>query len=201
MTTWQSEIYGEGEPQPGDLAGGAYISTARITVLSIVSAGVYWIYWLYRTWKQYRDYTGKDAYPVWHGLTWFVPVYGFFRFHAHCREFKALMQERKIPDTLNLGVLTIVVVISTIMAFVAGSLISSAWVGLPIRLIALFVVLVDIIVSIVVMSHIQSNLNAYWASVDNQLMRSARFGKGEVLCILLGIILWLGTIAGIIWPS
>ena len=134
-------------------------------------------------------------------MTWFVPVYGFFRFYAHCREFKVLMQERKIPDTLNLGVLTSVVVISTIMAFAAGSLTSSAWVALPIRLIALFVVLVDVAVSIVVLSYIQSNINRYWAGVDSGLTRSARFGKGEVLCIVVGVLLWLASIAGIIWPS
>ena len=201
MTTWQPEIYEEHGLPPGDLADGAYISPTRIIVLYIVSMGVYWLYWLYRTWKQFRDHTGKDAYPVWHGLTWLVPVYGFFRFHAHCREFKALMRERKIPDTLNLGVLTIVVVISTVMAFVAGWLTSSAWVGLPIRLIALIVVLVDIAVSIVVLSHIQSNINRYWAGVDYRLTRSARFGKGEVLSIVIGVLLWLATIVGIIWPS
>ena len=61
MTTWQPEIHGESEPQPGDLADGAHISTARIIVLYSLSAGVYWIYWLYRTWKQYRDHTGSPG--------------------------------------------------------------------------------------------------------------------------------------------
>ena len=46
MTTWQSDIYGESEPLAGDLAGGAYISALRITLLSIVSLGFYWLYWI-----------------------------------------------------------------------------------------------------------------------------------------------------------
>ena len=61
MTTWQSDIYGESEPLAGDLAGGAYISALRITLLSIVSLGFYWLYWMYRTWKQYRDHTVEIA--------------------------------------------------------------------------------------------------------------------------------------------
>ena len=126
MTTWQSDIYGESEPLAGDLAGGAYISALRITLLSIVSLGFYWLYWMYRTWKQYRDHTveiaaetGSSHHPVWHGLSWVVPVYGWFRYHAHIRQYKALMVERGVRDSLNVGLLTTVVVISTIVSFVA----------------------------------------------------------------------------------
>jgi hypothetical protein len=208
MATWQLDDTGSENPHTGDLAGGAYISAGRIIVLSIISFGVYWIYWMYRTWKQYRDHTiemaaesGSTHHPVWHGLTQLVPVYGFFRFHAHCREFKALMQERGIPDSLNLGALTTIVVVSTVVEVIASTASSSAAVSLTMRLVAFFVNLVVLAVTIYVISHVQSNLNRYWAEVDNRLAQSARFGKGEVLVIVLGILLWVGTIAGIVWPS
>ena len=197
MTTWQSDIYGESEPLAGDLAGGAYISALRITLLSIVSLGFYWLYWMYRTWKQYRDHTveiaaetGSSHHPVWHGLSWIVPVYGWFRYHAHIRQYKALMVERGVRDSLNVGLLTTVVVISTIVSFVA----------VPMSGLASFIPgIIDLIVSIVVLCVMQSNLNRYWASVDSRLTRPARFGKGEVVCIILGVLCWLGIVAYFIW--
>ena len=208
MATWQLDDHGSENPHTGDLAGGAYISVGRIILLSVISIGIYWIYWMYRTWKQFRDHTiemaaesGSTHHPVWHGLTQVVPVYGYFRFHAHCREFKALMIERGIPDSLNLGALTTIVVVSTIVNVIASTASSSAAVSLTVRLVAFVVSLVVLAVSISVMSHVQSNINRYWTGVDNRLAQSARFGKGEVLVIVLGILAWIGTIAGIVWPS
>ena len=206
MTTWQPEIYGDGESLPGDLARGAYISTARIILLSIVSMGLYWIYWMYRTWKQYRDHTieiaaesGQTHHPVWHGLTQLVPVYGWFRYHAHVRQYKELMVERGVPDTLNLGLLTTVVVINGIVSIAAGTMRSPELYSGGVLVAGSILSIVTLIVAIVVLCVMQSNLNRYWASVDGRLMQSARFGKGEVVCIVLGALFWLGVIAGIIW--
>ncbi len=206
MTTWQADIYGESEPLAGDLARGAYISIARVVLVSVISMGLYWIYWMYRTWKQYRDHTlelaaetGDFHYPVWHGLTQLVPVYGFFRYHAHIRHYKALMVERGVPDTLNLGLLTTAVVISGI-ANLAGSAMRSPSPagGVVIGLTGVILQIIALIVVIVVLCVMQSNLNRYWEAVDGRLMRSARFGKGEVLCIVLGVILWLSIVGGIV---
>ena len=126
-------------------AHGCRISPTRIILLSVVSMGIYWLYGMYRTWKQFRDHTleqaaaaGQQHYPVLHGLTQFLPVYAWFRFHAHVREYRALMQ---------------------------------------------------------------SNLNTYWASGDDRLTRQAHFGKGEIVCIVLGVLFWLGIAAVFVLPS
>ena len=206
MTTWQPDIYGDTEPLAGDLARGAYISNARIVLLSIISMGLYWIYWMYRTWKQYRDHTlemaaetGDYHYPVWHGLTQLVPVYGMFRYHAHIRHYKALMVERGVPDTLNLGLLTTVVVINWIVAIAAGTMRSPDLYSGAVLLAGIVLNIVTLIVGVVVLSVMQSNLNRYWSSVDNRLVQSARFGKGEILCIILGVLFWIGVVADILW--
>ena len=125
-------------------AHGCRISPTRIILLSVVSMGIYWLYGMYRTWKQLRDHNleqaaaGQTDYPVLHGLTQLVPIYGFFRYRAHIREYKALMQ---------------------------------------------------------------SNLNTYWASGDDRLTRQAHFGKGEIVCIVLGVLFWLGIAAVFVLPS
>ena len=207
MTTWQPDVYGYDEPLAGDLAGGAYISTTRIILLSVLSMGLYWFYWMYRTWKQYRDHTiemaaesGQTHYPVWHGLTQFLPVYGFFRYHAHIRQYKDLMVERGVPDTLNLGLLTTVVVINGIVAIAAGTMRSPELYSGAVLVAGVILSVVSLVVSIVVLCVMQSNLNRYWASVDGRLLQSARFGKGEIVCIVLGVIFWAGVVAAVIWP-
>lgn len=72
------------------------ISPSRIVFLSFLSFGLYLAYWLYKTWEHYRDHTGAEAYPIWHGLTLFVPVYNSFRAHAHIRIFGELSDRARV---------------------------------------------------------------------------------------------------------
>ena len=206
MTTWHPEIYGDSEPLAGDLARGAYISIARVILMSVISMGAYWIYWMYRTWRQYRDHTldmaaetGDTHYPVLHGLTQLVPVYGWFRYHAHIRQYRELMVDRGVPDTLNLGLLTTVVVINGIVGILAGTMRSPDLYSGAVLLTGAILSIVVLVVSIVVLCVMQSNLNRYWASVDSRLMQPARFGKGEIVCIILGVLFWIGVVIDIVW--
>ena len=87
--------------QPADDALPYYIPPARVIVLTLLSSGLYVFYWMYVTWRQYRDHTGEIAYPVMHALALLVPVYQFFRLHAHIRVYQELMEQRGVPTTLN----------------------------------------------------------------------------------------------------
>lgn len=88
------------EQQPDD-AFPYYIPPARVVVLTLLSSGLYVFYWMYLTWRQYRDHTGEIAYPIMHALALLVPVYQFFRLHAHIRVYQELMEQRGVPTTLN----------------------------------------------------------------------------------------------------
>ena len=44
---------------------------------------------------------------------------------------------------------------------------------------------------------VQSNLNNYWTNAGGGLEQNARFGKGEIVCIVLGVLFWLGSAAGV----
>ncbi len=190
--------------QEGNPPYGCRISQGRIIALSIISMGIYWLYWMYRTWQHYRDHTleqaaetGQTHYPVLHGLTQLLPVYGWFRFHAHIRHYKALMQERGVADSLNLGALTTIVVINVIAGWLGGSMRGSS--DELLAAIGAIITVVALLVSIVVLCQIQSNLNNYWDDIGGAPALNARFGKGEILCIALGVLFWLGVIAAIIW--
>ena len=87
--------------EPRDDAFPYYIPPARIILLTLLSSGLYIFYWMYVTWQQYRDHTGEIAFPVMHALALLVPVYQFFRLHAHMRVYQELMERRGVPNTLN----------------------------------------------------------------------------------------------------
>ena len=211
MTTLQSDIFVEGEPLVGVLAGGTYISAVRITLLFIVSFGVYWLYWMYLTWKQYRDHTvelavetGATHYPVWHALTQIVPVYCWFRFHAHVRQYKVLMVERGVPNMFNVRLLTVMVVASSMVGFGSGSvrdleLSGGTGVNVGIFVVGVMLGIIAFVVPLLVLLVVQSNLNRYWASVDIRLLQPARFGKGEWGCMVFGVIFWLSIVPVFIW--
>ena len=190
--------------QQGNPPYGCRISQGRIIALSIISMGIYWLYWMYRTWQQYRDHTLEQAaetrqthYPVWHGLTQLLPVYGWFRFHAHIRHYKALMQERGVADGLNLGALTTIVVINVIAGWLGGSIRGSN--NDLLAAMGSIITMVTILVSIVILCQIQSNLNNYWHAVGGAPAQNARFGKGGVVCVVLGVLFWTGVVAYIVW--
>ena len=75
------------------------ISPSRIVFMSVLSSGLYSLYWFYKTWSHYRDRTGAVAYPVWHGLSLLIPIYGAFRAHAHMRSFAIATTALGIPVT------------------------------------------------------------------------------------------------------
>ena len=43
----------------------------------------------------------EQVFPVWHALSMLVPIYQFFRLHAHVRVYQELMAQRRVPSTLN----------------------------------------------------------------------------------------------------
>jgi hypothetical protein len=57
-----------------------------IAALTVATFNLYALWWLGRTWWQLKQEDGdKRKHPVWHALTALVPIYNYFRFHAHMR--------------------------------------------------------------------------------------------------------------------
>ena len=79
------------------------ISPTRILIMTMLSDGLYLFYWFYITWQQYRDHSGNRAFPEWRTLSLIIPIYGFFRTHAHMRCFKKLMLNADVPCSIAVG--------------------------------------------------------------------------------------------------
>ena len=185
---------------------GCQISLKRIAILSIVSFGLYWFYWMYLTWKQYRDHTGATAYPVWHALTQLVPFYVWFRFYAHVRAYKSLTEEIGVVNSLSMAPIMII----TIIASVVENRITIFWfkesfggdgIGIATELALDVVSWIAIAVSAAILCWIQSNINRYWVAYDASTATNARFGKGEIVLTVIGVILWILTIVYYLFPE
>ncbi|MCH7706633.1 MAG: zinc ribbon domain-containing protein [Chloroflexi bacterium] len=176
------------------------ISPKRIMVMSVLSWSLYLFYWMYISWKHYRDHTGEQVYPVWHALAVGLPIYGFFRAHAHARSFKELMTNAGVENTINPGSVVAGVIVFTIL----GATENTISAGEITRLVATGLLLMDILTVVIVvwiLLHLQENINRYWYAVSNGVVQDARVGAGEVILAIVGGFLWLDTFATLLSPN
>ncbi|MDE2786662.1 MAG: hypothetical protein OXL37_08370 [Chloroflexota bacterium] len=200
MVARQSDDTAGGMAVRSAIPYGNQISAPRIFALSVVSFGLYLFYWVYRTWEQYRQHTGANVYPVWHALAMLVPIYGWFRFYAHCKAYRDLMEDQGVPHDLKMAPILVVLIICTAL----WSPMPTVWlnfylgesdISVMIDLILDVVSLIGILVATAVVCRIQANCNRYWAAIDGDLANRARLGRGAMVLAALGVILWF-TIAG-----
>ena len=164
--------------------------------MTLLSGGLYIFYWFYLTWKHYRDSTGDEAYPVWHALTLFVLIYGFFRTHAHMRVYKELMTRQGLLTTISPRWAVLGVIGSWIFSSVLGY--SPLTADEALAYIGLFAASTAIIVWLLV--HVQSNLNRYWSHVYDRV-DSTGFSIIEVILGLFGAFIWADAIASVVSES
>ncbi len=167
-----------GVPQPVFAASGYGLSLRRVLFMTIVSYGLYLFYWFYLTWKQYRDSTGQEAYPVWHALTLFVPIYGLFRTHAHMRTFRDLMRGKGILTTISAGSAVAAVMVSGAIDWNSFRVGSSGEItqGTAVAVTVLAAISTAIVAWLLL--HVQGNLNQYWNHISGGRLTDARIGLG-----------------------
>ena len=167
-----------------------YISPNRIVLLTILSAGLYIFYWMYVTWRQYRDHTGEIAYPLFHALTLLVPIYQFFRLHAHIRVYQELMDGYGVPCTLNplrVALLYLAVAMLQTVAFrlVLETPITS---GEQLAYFALNVAWVALVAGM--LWQVQGNLNRFWQRRLQSRLARRQLSLSEVALVVLGLLLF-----------
>lgn len=195
-----------------------YISPTRFLVMVALSSGLYLFYWFYLTWKQYRDHTGQEVFPVWHALTQFVPIYSWFRLHAHVRVYKELMIKSGVPSSLNPGWAVAIRIIASLLFLFGlpaalGELSQRPESALTIldlvadfgelsqRTVVVFKILglVSTALSAGILLQVQGNLNRYWASLPEVIsggvpLVSAKISAVEIILLVVGLWTWFNTL-------
>ncbi len=197
-------------PETGVRVLSNYLSPTRILGMVVLSYGLYLFYWLYLTWKQYRNHTGQEAFPVWHALTLLVPIYGFFRTHAHVRTFKELMENSGVASTLSprwaVGLVALTGVLDGISFNVSGGFISLQEISQGTALVVALLDALSITVVAGLLLQVQGNLNRYWSGLTHvssgQIsLTSARIGVGEIILVVLGLLAWFNTLMLLFSPE
>ena len=159
------------------------LSIARIIILSIVTSGLYVFYWLYLTWKHLQSETGEVHYPVWHALTFLVPVYGLFRIHQHVAVIQAVSQRAGVEALLSPALAVTMLALYWLMAMLSAN---SASFG---TFIILNLIRLALITTVIVRA--QATLNNYWSSVKGEALARVPLGGGEVKFVALVLVMQL----------
>ena len=175
-----------------------HLSPTRILAMVVLSYGLYFLYWLYLTWKQYRDHTEQEAYPVWHALTLFVPIYGLFRTHAHIRTYKELMLRDGVANSLNPVWAVVIFITSSLLVWI-GFLATREEMSQGTIVIVTILEAVSIALVVGLLLQVQENLNRYWASLPEVMsgavpLTSAKIGVGEIILLVIGLLAWFDTL-------
>lgn len=175
-----------------------YIPPTRVVLMTFLSSGLYIFYWMYLTWRHYRDHTGEVAYPALHALTLLVPVYNFFRLHAHVRVYQELMDARGVPTTLN-PVRTVLMYFGVFLLGMVSFMLPAEAPLTPGQQAAYAVINLGQATLVAwILWQAQGNLNRFWQHRLGARLGWAPLRPAELVVVALGFILGWGMLAIII---
>jgi hypothetical protein len=116
----------------------ALLATARkrpLWSVFLLTAGTFSLYFpvhLGLTWAEMKRARGDSSMqPMGHALAWLVPIYAWFRFHAHVRTLDEMLSSAGSSYRVSAGLATGVYVVVYVFGVVAGSVRAAAWLILP----------------------------------------------------------------------
>jgi hypothetical protein len=165
-----------------------------IVGLSVATFDLYTFFWLYATWRELKHERQDDKmHPVWHALATLVPIYGYFRFHAHMRTIKELADERAVLSSLRPGVAVAVWIVTQTVNNLTFRL-TLQGLETPLWL--------DLITSLVLAWLLwwgQSTLNALWRAAPEGPTET-RVHWLEWVVLVIGGLLWVLAAVGSVLP-
>ncbi len=142
-----------------------------VGLLSLATLGLYFPVWMGVTWSEMkRELHDERMHPFWHALSYFVPLYGLFRVHAHCAAVRAMLQVAESPRTVDpwevlLGVMWQMGMVYLLIFYFAPNDPFKPLLWLSVGA-----------ASAVATAYVQAGLNAYWLAVAGRGPRTASPG-------------------------
>ena len=161
------------------------LSTRRVIVLSIVTSGLYILYWLYLTWKQLQDETKDVHFPVWHALTFLIPIYGLFRLHKHVAVIQTVALRAGVEVSITPGLAVTLIGLDMLLVIVSGGL-QGIGVFLILNLIRLALITT-------VIAWAQITLNRCWSSIKGESLENLPIKSGEVKFVLVVLVVQVSS--------
>ncbi len=159
-----------------------HISIIRFAVMSVISMGIFQAYWIYRNWRYLQSRDGLKISPFWRG------IFGVFFCHSL---LKIVHSDTKASSAVNPmfspGFLAVGWILFTVISNIAGRVpdASASLVSFVSQTIAFFFLM-----------PVQNYINRVNESLGNS-GKYAGYTFGQVLCILVGMVLWVLVFKGI----
>ena len=150
-----------------------------VAALVIATFSLYALWWLGRTWwqlKQEDQDSGKR--PVWHVLAMLVPIYGYFRFHAHMRTIAQLAANDEASSILNPLAMTVAWIVINLLS-TASVMRGDVAIEVPLLVYGLCGALIG---------WAQYGLNSTWRSLPGGSVR-ARLNPLHIVLLFFGFVL------------
>jgi hypothetical protein len=161
-----------------DLAPYYTISPVKMVLMSLASFGLFDIYWLYRQWKAVRARTGEDVSPFWR------TVFAIFFVNRLFSLIRSDSASAGVPALMSTGMLSAIFIITNLV-----SRIESTKVLGPVWLLG-FAAIVPLVI-------MQQEINQYHAAVTPNFDRNTRWGFGNIVTLLIGVLCWFGVVAAV----
>lgn len=171
------------------------IPVPRAVLFSLLSFGFYLFYWAYATWKQYREQTGARAYPVWHALSFVIPIYSLFQMHKHVRTYRDLAARAGTPIALRDDLAVSALAASWVLGITSlaiGFAVIGASHGITVLTASLSIA--ETVLMAALVGYAQGHINRLWTKMAGDGLRNARIGVIEVLMMALGAFYWISVI-------
>ena len=181
--------------EPRDDAFPYYIPPGRIVALTVLSSGLYIFYWMYVTWRQYREHTGNLAFPVFHALSLLVPIYQFFRLHAHMRVYQELMEQRGVPTTLSPARIVLIYLGVVLLGMVSFILPAEEPLSASQQAAYVAINVGQVTLLSWILWHAQTNINRFWQHRLGVRLGWMRLSLVELMVVAFGLVLGWGMLA------
>ena len=137
---------------------GTLTTNFRIIGLCVITFGAYIIYWMYLTWEQLDSQTENNHYPIWHALTFLVPVYNLFRIYNHMQTIQRLALESGMETNFSPKLPLTLVILNFILTITSYGLTT------PATIIAIEIIQITLIITALILA--QNTLNNYWITIS-----------------------------------
>lgn len=162
------------------------VSTAKFTVLFIVTMGLYGVYWFYKNFRQQKDRHNLKIWPVPRG------IFSIFFAHSLFRTVDEKLKAGGMEFSWNPGSLATLFVVSSILSNIASNL-ANRDMGAP------YTDLLGIALTIVVyfcLYTAQKAINLSQGDVNGST--NNRYTLANYFWIVFGILIWVFAVIGIL---
>ncbi|MGD1046219.1 MAG: hypothetical protein ABR936_13000 [Bacteroidota bacterium] len=157
-----------------------YIPISRLILLSILSFGIYEAYWIYKNWWFINKRDKLDIRPFWRGIFGIFFCHSLFRRIHEDKESRSIAIPTFSPDGLASG-WVVLMILTNILSRAPGIAVS---------------IISPFIPSFLCLVPVQNYINA----VQEKRNSGSEFydwSFGHLVCLIIGIIIWLLLLIGL----